>query len=386
MSISTSEASPIHMIRKYHFLMLQVYIAEISPVKLRGVFTSLNEMVLTAGMVVGFGVGAIQDFPYFYGALVAVGILAVFEIAMVWLPDTPQSLVARGYSKSAERALRLLRGKKHNIKGELNDIKESVLSRRKEGNGSVWLQFKKRRVLVPFTYVLVILFFTQGGGISTTASYAAPIFSNAGVSNPRVTAIYAVGVASLLGNIASFFSVDILGRKILLILSALGMMVGSITLGTHFFITRPSLCPSFNTTMLHATEYVEEPCNSHFAPLAIVSLVLFRFSYSIGWGPIPWLLVSELLPLSVRGIASGIAMCLTSGTAALVSGVYLQYSELVRPWFAMWTFSLINLSAVVFVLVFIPETKGKSLEELEKWFEKNVIAIVASTEEKSDVI
>ena len=241
MSISTSEASPIHMIRKYHFLMLQVYIAEISPVKLRGVFTSLNEMVLTAGMVVGFGVGAIQDFPYFYGALVAVGILAVFEIAMVWLPDTPQSLVARGYSKSAERALRLLRGKKHNIKGELNDIKESVLSRRKEGNGSVWLQFKKRRVLVPFTYVLVILFFTQGGGISTTASYAAPIFSNAGVSNPRVTAIYAVGVASLLGNIASFFSVDILGRKILLILSALGMMVGSITLGTHFFITRPSI-------------------------------------------------------------------------------------------------------------------------------------------------
>ena len=180
-----------------------------------------------------------------------------------------------------------------------------------------------------------------------------------------MTAIYAVGVASLLGNIASFFSVDVLGQKVLLVTSGVGMTLGSIMLGTDFYITRPSACPPVNSTLNAMVS--EEPFNSHFAPLAIVSLVLFRFFF-------PWLMLSELLPLSVRGVASGMAMFLTSATAALASGVYLQYSQLVEPWFAMWTFSLINLSAALFVFVFIPETKGKSLEEIKKWFEYNKVS------------
>ena len=308
--------------------------------------------------------------------------MALFEATMVWLPDTPRSLLSRGYSHSAESALKLLRGNKYNTEGELTEIKESILARRKKGERkSVWREFKNREVLVPFVYVLVVLFFAQGGGISAVVSYATPIFSDAGVNDPRVTAIYAVGVASLLGNIALFFSVDVLGRKVLLVTSGVGMTLGSIMLGTHFYITRPSAYPPVNSTMVSG-----EPYNSHFAPLAIVSLVLFRFFFSIGWGPVPWLMLSELLPLSVREVASGMAMFLTSATAALVSGVYLQYSQLVEPWFAMWTFSLINLSAAVFVFVFIPETKGKSLEEVEKWFDYNKVSILASCRSEDDVV
>lgn len=367
-------------------IFFKVYIAEISPVKLRGVFTSINEIMLTIGIILNFGVGSISNFPYFYVSLVAVGIVAVFEVAMIWLPDTPRSLLSKGQIDSAERALRLLRGKKYDIEGEMNEIKKSILSRRGgEGKQSVWREFKKKNVLVPFVYVLVILFYTQGGGISAAASYAAPIFSDAGVENPRVTAIYAVGVASLLGNIASFFTVDLVGRKSLLIVSGLGMVIGSIMLGTHFFITRPGIClQSLNTTVDSLDSSNEEPCNSHFAPLAVVSLVLFRFFYSVGWGPVPWLLLSELLPLSVRGVASGIAMFITSGTAALVSGVFLEYAKLVRPWFALWTFSLINLSSAVFVLVFIPETKGKSLEEVEQWFVNNSIPLISCESNNDD--
>ena len=352
---------------------------------LRGVFTSINEIMLTLGIILNFSVGSIDGFPYFYVSLVAVGIVALFEATTVWLPDTPRSLLSRGYSDSAESALKLLRGNKYNTEGELTEIKESILARRKKEEGkSVWREFKNREVLVPFVYVLVVLFFAQGGGISAVASYATPIFSDAGVNDPRVTAIYAVGVASLLGNIASFFSVDVLGRTVLLVTSGVGMTLGSIMLGTHFYITRPSACPPVNSTLNAMVS--EEPCNSHFAPLAIVSLVLFRFFFSIGWGPVPWLMLSELLPLSMRGVASGMAMFLTSATAALVSGVYLQYSQLVEPWFAMWTFSLINLSAAVFVFVFIPETKGKSLEEVEKWFEYNKVSILASCRSEDDVV
>lgn len=347
---------------------MQVYIAEISPVKLRGVFGSLTEIMLTIGIIFNYSVDSIEHFPYYHVALVAVGIVTVFELFMVWLPDTPRSLVSHGQLKKAEHTLNILRGEDYDIESELSEIKQSIIDSKKRGRSGVWRQFKDKRVLVPFIYLLIIMFFTQAGGISAVASYAATIFSDAGISNPRVTAIYAVGVASLIGNFVAFFTVDLLGRKVLLILSGMGMMIGSIMLGTHFFITRSSLCEATNST---STEYyIEEPCNLQYAPLAIVSLVLFRFSYSIGWGGIPWLLISELLPLSVRGLASGFATLLTSGTAAVVSGVFLMYSELVQPWFALWTFTLINLTAVIFVIVFIPETKGKSLEELEKQFER----------------
>ncbi|CAI8008988.1 Sugar transport protein MST3, partial [Geodia barretti] len=109
--------------------VVSVYIAEISPVKLRGVFTSLNEIMLTIGIILNFGVGSIEDFPYFHVSLVAVGILALFEATMVWLPDTPRSLLSRGLGDGAERALRLLRGSKYNIDGELTEIRVSILSR-----------------------------------------------------------------------------------------------------------------------------------------------------------------------------------------------------------------------------------------------------------------
>ena len=202
------------------------------------------------------------------------------------------------------------------------------------------------------------------------ASFASSLFADAGISNPQTTAVYAVGCASLIGNFVSFVAVvnDLIGRTSLLILSGTGTL-GSAMLGIHFFITRPSLCDSSNSTLVESVD-VMESCNTHFGPLAIVSLILYRFAFAIGWGPIPWLLLSELLPLTVRGVASGFAMFTTWSIAAIVAGFYLEYAELVQPWFAMWTFSLINLASVLFVLIFIPETKGRTLEEMERKFER----------------
>jgi MFS family permease len=113
-----------------------------------------------------------------------------------------------------------------------------------------------------------------------------------------------------------------------------------------------------------------EPCNPHFGPLAIVSVVLYRFSFAIGLGPIPWILISELLPLSVRGVASGLVTIVTWGTSAIINGLLLKYVELVNFWFAIWTLGVFNLASVIFVIIFVPETKGKSLEQLERKFVK----------------
>ena len=324
--------------------------------------------MLTSGIVFNYAIGSINGFRYYYISLVAVGIVALFEVLMVWLPETPRWLLSRGYVKRAEKVMQWLRGKRIGTKKELDEIKSAIAAKKREGK-KAWREFSKRSVLIPLTYIFIVFFFHQAGGISAVAAFAATIFSDAGVSIPRVTSIYAVGLASLVGNFTAFFLVDLVGRTFLLTVSGTGMFLGSTMLGTHFFITRSSLCSDFtNSTIVDSME--TEPCNTHFGPLATVSLILYRFSFSIGFGPIPWILVSEFLPLPVRGFASGFAMLLNWTISTIVTGFYLEYAAVVQQWFAMWTFALSNLVATLFVIVFLPETKGKSLEELERKFMK----------------
>ena len=107
--------------------------------------------------------------------------------------------------------------------------------------------------------------------------------------------IYTIGASSLLGILAAFLTVDILRRKTLLTASGLMMMVGSTLLGIHFYITRPSLCGPPSDS--HGSDGYTS-CN---APISIVSLIVYGFGFSVGFGPVSCVLVSELLPLSVRG-------------------------------------------------------------------------------------
>ena len=348
---------------------LQVYIGEVSSIKLRGIFGTLVSFLLTSGVLLNYGVGSIDDFPYYYISLVAVGIVALFEVLMIWLPETPRWLLSRGHGEDAEKVLLWLRGKKIGIQRELDDMKKAIAeSKAKKTN--VWREFRKRSVLVPLVYVLILFFYTQGGGINAISPFAAIIFSDAGVNDPRTTAIYAVGVSGIIGLVVSTITVDIVGRVVLLVIGGTGMFVSTTMLGIHFFITRPSLCDHFNSTVTESLEGISEPCNNQFELLAIVSVILFNFNFVMGFGTVPWVMLSELLPLSVRGVGSGLAMFTAWSAAAIFSGFYLPYSNLVRPWFAMWTIALIDLTSVVFVLIFIPETKGKTLEEMEKKYER----------------
>ena len=333
--------------------------------------------MLTSGIVFSYVLGAISGFRYYYISLVAVGLVALFEVLMIWLPETPRWLLARGQVEQAESVLLWLRGKKINIKEELEEIKHVVVAKRNRKK-NLLQELLRWGVLIPFVYVLITLIFLQTSGIGVVTAFAASIFSDAGVANPRVTSIYGVGIVTLVGNISTFFVIDLVGRTTLLILSGTGMFVGCSILGIHFFITRPSLCSTSDVNdstslMLDAMNdrTVSEPCNAHFAPLAIASLVLYRFSFAIGLGPVPWILLSEMLPLSVRGFASGLVTTVMWLTAGAVTGLYLEYTALVEQWFAMWTFALSNILAVLFVIFFIPETKGKSLEELERRFTKH---------------
>ena len=335
---------------------------------------SFFQIGLAAGIVVNYAISSIPNFPYYNNSLVAAGIAAGFEVVMVTMYETPRWLVAKGRISEAYRSLRWLRGPLVDIEPEIQATTETQATT--EGILASLREFRKRSVAVPLVLVMIVMFFQQAGGLNAIASYAASLFKEAGVANPRPTATYAVGGVELVTTLVSVFVIDLVGRKILLILSGVGMVVGSLLLGVHFYITRPSLCPSDSSnaslSLLELQDSETTACNAQYAPLAIVSIMTFGVGFSLGWGPIPWILMTELTPLRVRGTASGIAILVNWGSAAVIVGFYNSYADAVTTWFAWWSFSIVNICAVVFVVFFIRETKGKSLEDIENYYERNV--------------
>ena len=339
-------------------------------------FGSFIEIALALGVLISFAVGSIPHFRYYNSSLVAAAIVAIFEALMVTLYETPRWLVSKGRITEAYRSLRWLRGPAVDIESELKSNQSTKTAAATNVFASL-KDFTKRSVAVPLTLVILVMFLQQAGGINALGSFSASMFEQAGVKNPRAAATYAVGGAELVATLVAVYLIDLLGRKILLVVSGVGMVVGSLLLGVDFYLTRPSLCTGSNSnnTLFAASEILKgsssTPCNTHYSPLAIVSIVIFGAAFSVGWGPIPWILVSELSPLRVRGVMSGIATLVNWGTAAAVVGSYASYSNAVGVWFAWWSFTLLNIAAVVFTVFFLRETKGKSLEDIENYYQNN---------------
>ena len=346
---------------------MQIYLAEISSNKLRGVFASFTELFVNVGILFVYLLGSFESFPYYDSSLVQIGVVAIFEFLMVFLYETPRWLLAHNHKEDAIKALRFLCGARYNITMELTTIETEITQYPKLRISQALLELGRRKVLIPLIIVCTVMFFQQIGGLNASIAYSALIFKEAQVDNYRATSSYAIGGVSVVFAIIAAFIVDCLGRKTLLIVSGIGMLIGTVTLGSFFYVTRSELCT--NVTLDALTDSNDSICGTHLAPMAIVSLILFNAAFSIGWGPIPWILLGELIPLRVRGVGSGIATFVNWAAAAIVTGFYLDFAEAVNAWFAWWIFSILNVMAIAFVIFFVFETKGKNLEDIQRRFD-----------------
>lgn len=312
---------------------------------------------------------SIASWDYYNGALVAVGIVALFELLMIWLIETPRWLVVAGDYHRAFRALQWLRGPEYDVNSELDIVKLSISN---TDTTAVWREFKKKRVLVPFITLLIVCFFQQSGGLNALGAYGTIIFKEAGVANLHLTSVLSIGVSAIVAITVSFFIVDLMGRKPLLVISGMGTCIGSILLGLDFYLTRPSLCSggSNSSSVMMDTRSNGDVCNPQYGPLAIVSISMYCFMFALGWGPVPWILLPELLPLKVRGFSGGLAALVNWGTSAVVGGTYLDLTKSLTLWGVWWMFAVINFISVVFVLLVLVETKGKNLENIQAEFVK----------------
>ena len=336
---------------------------------------------MTVGVFVSQGFGALL--PFDRVSLILAGIVTLFEVLLLFITESPRWLYRCGKVEEARKTLVFLRGPRVNVDKELEAIKQVIEKVDKSSLLQQLIEFRYRQVYHPFILCILLMFFQQFSGINAVTFYSTQIFQQAGLSRPELISTFVVGGIQIIATLISVFLMIPFGRKFLLVVSALGMLVSVVCLGVYFLIHDDIChgCLGVNCTDSSGHIHLNDspPCSeSGISALAVISVTVYIIAFALGWGPIPWTMMSELLPLRARTLAASFATFLNWMFAYAITQSFPKYAVAVSRKFAWWDFGIILAASVVFVIVFLPETKGHTLEDVEECFEQGQIVYVGN--------
>jgi MFS transporter, SP family, galactose:H+ symporter len=324
--------------------IVPLYIAEVAPYNIRGALVSLNQLAITVGIVVSYMVDLAfapsGGWRWMLGLAMVPSIILV--IGMYFMPPSPRWLLSKGFEDKAIKVLQKIRGK-DNVSGEVKEIEETLLLE-KEGK---WTDLLDPRIRTALIIGIGLAAFQQLTGINTVIYYAPTILEFAGLQTATVTitATIGIGLVNVLLTIVSILLIDRIGRRPLLIVGITGMIISLGILGVAFAL--PGL-------------------NESLGIVSVVCLMLYVGSFAISLGPIFWLMIAEIYPLKIRGRAMSTATMVNWGTNLIVAITFLSIIKILGASGTFWLYGLIAIFALLFVYFRVPETKGKSLEEIER--------------------
>ena len=346
-----------------------MYIAEVAPSNIRGTLVSWNQFAIIFGQLVvyfvnflilgehtnpviesiGKGVNQVAassdpwtistGWRYMFGSeAVPAGL---FALLICFVPETPRYLVMIGEDNKALRILSRING---SARGEsiLQEIKDTIT-------------VKTEKL---FTYGVLVIFvgimlsvFQQVVGINAVLYYAPRIFSDMGMDKPMVQTVI-MGVVNILFTLVAIFTVEKWGRKPLLITGSIGMAIGAFGVAITFG-------------------------NESLSIITMLSIMVYSASFMMSWGPICWVLISEIFPNTIRGAAVAIAVAfqwifnwIVSSSFVPMFNMHLTPGDDFGHWFTYGLYGTLCIVAALFVWRLVPETKGKTLEDMSKLWKK----------------
>jgi len=319
-----------------------LYISEIAPIAIRGKLVSVNQVALTSGIVLSYCIdyafAGSQSWRWMFA--MAIVPAAAFGIGLLFIPDSPRWLSAMGDKNKAREVLKEIRPA-NQVESELKEIGDS-LSKQKSKWSELLSPFLRPAMIVGIGLAMA----QQITGINTVIYYAPTIFKFAGLSSASVAILASVGVGiiNVIFTLVAMQLIDRVGRRPLLLTSLAGMSISLFVLGLAFKL--PQLSGSLGW-------------------IAVISLMVYVGSFAVGLGPVFWLVLSEIYPLRIRGRAMSIGTITNWGANLIVALSFLSLTQGIGKAATFWLFGVISIGSWFFAYFLVPETKGRTLEEIE---------------------
>jgi len=326
-------------------VVVTIYLSEMAPTDKRGILTSLNQLMVTLGIlisyIIDYSLAPFEAWRWMLGFALIPSII-VF-IGIFFQPETPRWLVKNGFEDKAHEVLNRLVGKQA-AKQELSNIKHFIESEKINKQTKVFTP-KIRLMIVVAAFIAM---FPQIMGTNSIIYYAPTILTKIGFGGSAATlANVAIGTINFIMTLVAMRLIDKVGRKPMLLVGSIGMGLGMLVLGIVFHLSDAN--PSAISGII-----------------ALIAMLVFIGSFATTWGTIARILISELLPLKFRGSLMGYVLVLNWGFNFLISLIFPIVLSGFGASVMFFIFMIITVIAFFFVLFLVPETKQRSLEEIEQ--------------------
>ncbi|XP_058090513.1 sugar transporter ERD6-like 5 isoform X7 [Magnolia sinica] len=324
--------------------VVPVYIAEITPKNLRGGFTTVNQLMICCGVSLTFLLGTVVRWRIL--ALIGIIPCLVQLLGLFFIPESPRWLAKMGKQNEFESALRILRGKDADISHEVDEIRDYMETIQSLQEARI-LDLFQRKYAHSVIVGVGLMVLQQFGGVNGIAFYASAIFVSAGFSSGSIGTI-AMAAVQIPMTTLGVLLMDKSGRRPLLMVSAAGTCLGCFLVGVSFVLK------------VRDHEWLKALIPS----VALVGVLVYTGSFSLGMGGIPWVIMSEIFPINMKGSAGSLVTLVNWLGSWIISYTF----NFLLNWSSAGTFFIfasICGVTVLFVAKLVPETKNRTLEEIQ---------------------
>ncbi|KAK9738310.1 Sugar transporter [Popillia japonica] len=349
-----------------------VYMAEVSSPELRGMFTTASASFFSLGIVIVYFLGYLFKDDWGQIALITSVIPVISMLLSVFLlPESPAWLVSKNREMEARSNLTKIYGFKNSTTEIREEIQTLVDNRKKNeikknpANTSFFAPLKKKfkyftrpTCLKPFLIILTYFFFLQFSGVFVIIFYCIDIVKQAGVSIDPYVAIVAIALTRLIGALSVFSISKRCGRRGPSIFSGVFITVCMLGLSAYLYCKNE--------------EIISKDLAKQLTWIPLTLLVVYFFTSAVGFLTVPFAMAAEVFPTKIRGLASGLVTCLAYGFNFITVKTYAVMMDSMGNAGFFCFYGIMGLLGTIFVMTLLPETKGKTLQEIEELFDKKV--------------